>query len=238
MKINCSECKNSNCFVKNLNSEKKLSELKSVYKLKAGQFIFKENNPFDGIYIIYSGKVKVFSTGYKDKTQIIRLANDGLILGHRGLGKKHYSISAKTLDETTVCFIDNDIFYETLKSDHELTYKLMLFYAEELRNAEKRMKSLAQMTVREKVAEAILLASKTFGIKTEDPNIIVVDALLNRNDIAEIAGIRVEQLIRELTELKKEKIISINSNKHIVINDVKSLNTLISPYFIESSDFQ
>ncbi|MCC6836911.1 MAG: Crp/Fnr family transcriptional regulator, partial [Bacteroidia bacterium] len=233
MKIDCSECKNENCFLKGSLSEKVLSMSKSVYKLKAGQYIFKEQNPFDGIYIILNGKVKVFSTGYKNRVQIIRLAKDGFILGHRGVGKKYYSISAVTLEDTIVCFLENDTFYEALKTDNDLTYNLMLFYAEELRNAENRMKTLAQMTVKEKVAEALLLAAKTFGTSI-DSNSVIINTKLSRNDIAEIAGIRTEQFIRELTEIKKEGIVEINDSKHICINDLQFLKNMISSYYIEN----
>ena len=164
------------------------------------------------------------------------MAKNGFILGHRGIGKKYYSISAVTLEDTTVCFLENDSFYEALKSDNELTYNLMLFYAEELRNAENRMKTLAQMTVKEKVAEALILAAITFGIK-KDNNSIWIDAKLSRNDIAEIAGIRTEQFIRELTELKKENVVAIDTTKHIHINDIQYLKNMISTYYFENNDF-
>lgn len=236
MEISCSDCKNANCFVKGSLSEDRLSKHKTVSKLIAGQFIFKEQNPFDGIYIILSGKVKVFSTGYKKRVQILRLAKDGFVLGHRGVGKKYYTISAVTLENTHVCFIDNDIFYEALKSDNELVYRLMFFYAEELRNAENRMKTLAQMTVREKVIEALLLTARIFGVSCVNEQTILIDAQFSRSDYAELAGIRTEQFIRELSELKREQAVEVTPMQKIRILNATFLNNQISEYYVENFD--
>lgn len=205
-----------------------MAQAKSVIRYKKNQYIFREGNPVQGMYIIYSGKVKVLSTGFNDKAQIIRIARPGYLLGHRGFGDKFYQISAVAIEDSTICFIEAGIFTKLLKSDPELTYQLMLFYANELRLAESRMKNLAQMTVMEKSAESLLLLIQIFGVRKG--NDVVLNTVLTRKDMAELAGLSPEQLTRCFSELREEKIIRIDG-KTITILQPQILFKLISPYY-------
>lgn len=231
MDLTCNKCSPENCFINKFCSGQSLDifeQSKCIIRYKKGQYIFHEGDLVQGIYIIHSGKVKVLSTGFNEKTQIIRLAKTGYLLGHRGFGDKYYLISAVALEDSTVCFIEANVFTQILKSDAELTYQLMLFYANELRIAESRMKNLAQMTVREKSAEALLLIKQIFG--SQKDNTIALDSFLTRRDIAELAGLSPEQIARCFSEFKKEKIISVDG-KRISILKPESLYKLIAPYY-------
>ena len=67
------------------------------------------------------------------KRLIVRFANQGAVVGHRGLGSTTiYPISATTVVPSTVCFIELDFFLASLKVNHEFTYELMMFFADEL----------------------------------------------------------------------------------------------------------
>jgi CRP-like cAMP-binding protein len=232
MNIACSNCCPDKCFICKFCSNeslKILNESKCIVRHKKGQYIFHEGNIVQGIYIINSGKVKVINTGFKGKTQIIRFAKAGHLLGHRGLGDKYYFISAVAIEDSTLCFIEKNTFTQLLKNDAQLTYHLMLFYAEELRIAETRMRNLAQMTVREKAVEALLLLKKTFGLPMKDGEILL-DVLLNRGDIAELAGLSPEQITRCFSELRDEGVISMD-NKRVTILQSENLYKTIAPYY-------
>ncbi|MBL7889792.1 MAG: Crp/Fnr family transcriptional regulator [Bacteroidia bacterium] len=229
MEIDCNRCSNTNCLLKKSNIVALINSLKSTYKLKAEQFVFKENFQFDGIYIIQSGKVKVVSFGYKNRVQTIRLTKNGDLLGYRALGQNTFSNSAITIEDSTLCFLEGELFYELLKKENVLAYNLMLFYAEELRIAEVRMKTLSQMTVNEKVIDAILIAYNNYG--TIDNNgILEIDADLSRVDISEVAGIRSDQFIKVFSELKNMGKIHFNKNKHLIIDDIEYLRDQVKIY--------
>lgn len=226
----CHDCLPAKCLIKHCSEQSIhfLNKNKSITRYKKGDYIFEEGNPVYGIFIIFSGKVKVFNTGINEKKQVVRLAGDGQHIGHRALGRKYYSVSAVALEDTLLCFIETWAFTRIMRNDAELTYQLMLFFADELRNAEARMKNLGQMTVREKVAEALLIIKKAFG--NEKNNLLYPDVELSRKDLAEIAGIRTDQLIRSLSQFRNEKIISFQEKK-INILRYNELFKLIAPYY-------
>lgn len=160
---------------------------KKTLIIKKGRQIFKEGETVKGIFFLYTGAVKVHMHWGDQKELILRFAKAGDILGHRGLGSSDlYPISATALEDTKVCFITNQFLETTLKTNPNLTYQLMHFYATELQNAETRMRNLAHMEVKGRVAHALLEISSIFGL-TKNKEIAVT---LTRQDIASYAGTR------------------------------------------------
>jgi CRP/FNR family transcriptional regulator len=188
---------------------------KKTYQFKKGEDIFREGDPVKGIYFIYTGSVKVYKQWGEQKQLILRFAKAGDILGHRGLGGVvKYPIGATALEDSKACFISNDFLEATLKTNHELTYKLMHFYATELQKAEMRMRDLAHMEVKGRVAEALLELRNIFGVNHDQH----IAATITRQDIASYAGTTYETVFKFFNELAEEKIITTNG-KSIKIND-------------------
>ena len=170
-KITCKECNNTICFIKQNCSPVWLNmiELKKIQiEHQAKDCIFREGGYVEGIYFMQRGFVKLVSKRVDNREQIVRLAAAGQVLGHRGLGDDKYPISAVALNDTTVCFIDNDTLYEVFMNNPKLTLQMMEFYSRELRKTQIRMKYLTQMNVREKIAEALLFIKEVFGINPTD----------------------------------------------------------------------
>ena len=66
-------------------------------------------------------------------------------MGHRGLGEDPtYPVSATVLEPGQVCYISMDFFHATLKVNPGLAIKLLLFFADELR--ESRAASVESIT--------------------------------------------------------------------------------------------
>ena len=227
--INCSECKSKLCVVQrycdpdwvDIVNRKKNQEF-----YKKGQYLFREGDRVFGLYFIQSGKVKVISTGLNGKEQIVRLANDGHVVGHRGYGSEIYPIGAVALSDTYACFLDNDVLYEAFMNNSRLTYSMMMFYSFELRKTEIRQRLLAQMSIREKIAETLLYIKDNFGLNEEDGSLNVV---LSRQEIADIAGTSPEQVARMLTDFQGEKLI-FKKAKQILILDEDGLNKIIAAH--------
>jgi CRP-like cAMP-binding protein len=187
---------------------------KKTIAIKKGKQLFLEGEKFKGIYFLYAGTVKVHKQWGDQKDLIVRFAKAGDILGHRGLGGNDtYPISATALEDATACFISNDFFEATLKTNPSFTYRLMQLYASELQKAEKRMRDLVHMEVKGRVAEALLEIAAFFGLD-KDKYIAVTIA---RQDIASYAGTTYETVFKIFTELIRAKIIS-TSGKNIRIN--------------------
>lgn len=188
-------------------------------KVKRGEVIFNEGDEVKGVYFVYDGVVKVHKKWGPDKELIIRFASKGAIFGHRGLGGNNvYPISATALEDGIVCYVDTEFFESTLKVNTEFTYNLMMFLVSELQESEKKMRNLAHMSVKGRVAQALVSLRDQFG-KKEDGSINIE---LSRQDLASYAGATYETVFRVLNEMLKENLIK-TSGKKIIINNREQL---------------
>lgn len=187
------------------------------FTVKKGELIIKEGDPVTGIYFVYQGNVKVHKK-WGDKELIVRFANDGKIFGHRGLNSSHsvYPISATALESTSLCFIPVDFFITTLKVNHDLAFQLMLFYADELQESEKKMRELALMSVRSRLAVSLLQLKEQFGVAEG-----AIDLEISRQDLAAYVGATYETVFRMMNELIQENMILLTGKKIYIADEAK-----------------
>ncbi|MFC2127498.1 Crp/Fnr family transcriptional regulator [Bacteroidota bacterium] len=231
----CTTCENTNCLIKknikNVNIEKFLVEKHNIKCKKSQQFIM-EGAPAHGLFFVRKGQIKVVKTGIYGREQIVRFAHDGEIIGHRGFGTgKSYPIGALAINETHLCNFTNETLTKMLHEIPDLTFDLMLFYAEELNRSETKVRKFAQMTVREKVIDSFLYIKRKFGQDNEG----YFNIQLPRKDYADFAGTTEEQVIRIISSLKKEKLLRSKGKKLGIIN-IDLLKKEISEhnYFLDS----
>ena len=104
---------------------------------KKGELIFKEGEEVKSMFFIFNGTPKVHKKWGNEKELIIRFAKNGDIIGHRGFGEEIvYPVSGTALESTTVCFIDLEFFKPTLRINNDFTFKLLVFYTEEVQRSE------------------------------------------------------------------------------------------------------
>lgn len=216
----CSICQvRPDMFTDNLNPEAIaiMSMKKSCRKFKKGQIIFHEGQRAGGLYCISSGKVKLFKTSYEGKEQIVRLCKAGEILGYRAvIGDQPYAASATALEEVQICMIPRDEFFKHIEENPKMALSLIKFLGNELSTAEKRMMNLAQKSVRERLAETLIILKETYGLE-EDGKTLAVS--LSREDLANITGTATETVIRLLTDFKKEGLIETSGKKIAFLNN-------------------
>ncbi|TAF64265.1 MAG: Crp/Fnr family transcriptional regulator [Cytophagales bacterium] len=194
-----------------------ISERKNCNLYKKGSIIFYENNQPLGLYAIFNGKVKVFKTSESGKEQILRLVREGDVLGYRSLiSGEPYEVSAMAIEDTRVCFIPKGLFLSTLQQSGNLSQKLIEMLSQDLKLAEDRITQMAQKTVKERVAETILMLKGYYGIEEDNQTIKVS---LSREDLANLVGTATETLIRSLSEFKSHKVIDIQGKKIIILNN-------------------
>jgi CRP-like cAMP-binding protein len=192
---------------------------KKNIRFKKGDIIINEGDAMTGMYFVYEGTVKVHKKWGEEKELIIRFAKSGDIFGHRGLGKDMiYPISATALEPVTACFFNNDFFKTSLRVNYDFSFQLLMFYAEELQESEKKMRNLAHMQVKGRVAYALMHLQKKFGVNKEG----YINFNVSRQDLASYTGTTYETLFRVMNELTNDNIIEM-SNKYISIKDENKL---------------
>nr|WP_281261088.1 Crp/Fnr family transcriptional regulator [Algibacter marinivivus] len=203
----------------------------TLLKCKKGQQFIMEGAPVNGLFFIKTGTVKVFRTGINGREQIVRFGKPCEIIGHRGFGtQEYYSIGAIALQNTELHYFSKEHLQDVLLTHPKFAYDMMLFYANELNRSENKVKSISQMTVRERVIDTLLYIHRKFGDLRG-----YINLPLSRKEYADYAGTTEEQVIRVFSALKKENLI-IAKGKKISIVNVSKLKNEISEhnYFLDT----
>lgn len=197
---------------------------KSSIQYKKGQYIFYQNSRAAGIHCIHSGRVKVTRVNNDGKEQIIRLAYPGDNIGYRSLmADSDYSASAIAMEDSVVCFIPKEVFSNLIRTNPEINAQLIRLLSVKLGEAQKAMTNMALKPVRERLAEALLVLSKTYNA---EKNFTIN---IRREDLAHLVGTAKETTIRLLSQFKQENIIS-SSGRSIKILDRNKLVRICDQY--------
>ena len=211
----CSMCKG--CKPEWLNA---IDVNRELIHYNKGESIFHEGDTVNGMYFIFSGLVKVHKKWSDNKELILRFAKDGAIVGHRGLGGDTiYPVSATALAASDICFVDLDFFMATLKVNPDYLFDLMMFFAAELKDSEKRMRNIAHMNTKGRIGQSLLTLQDKFG--TDADGFINIE--ISRQDLASYTGTTYETLFKIMNELAEEKAIHIDSKRTKLLDKPKLL---------------
>lgn len=217
--LECSMCDSHTIsFLKDCTPEQneKISQVKTCSHYKKGENIFYEGNIPLGIYCISKGVIKLVRTNHDGKEQILRFAQAGEFLGYRALiADEPLVATAVCIEDTVSCFIPRKAFMELLDENAQVSKSLLKSLSHELGVVEERIQSLAQKSVRERLAETLLFLQTTFS---NEQNQDVISITLPREDIANIVGTATETVIRLLSDFKSDKLIELEGKKIRILN--------------------
>lgn len=186
-----------------------------AHRYEEGQAIFYQGNPPLAVYCIYSGAVKLYKKGRKDREIVTHVLGPGESLGYRSfLANEPYEATAEALESTVVCMITKEMFYEILREDTEVSLRLLAKLATELRAAEERLATHSQLTVTQRAARLLLWLYDGFQDRARGGGDINVPLL--REDMARMIGAAPETLSRVLHDLAGQGILEID-RKHVSI---------------------
>lgn len=188
----------------------KLSENREIRKFDAKQTIYVEGGIPKWLYYVVEGKVKCSKSNDYGKELITHLYSTGQFFGHLSLLQAEpYEDSAVAMEECKVKLIPEKDFRMLLFNDKDFSTLFIRMIANEAVEVEQHLLDLAYGSVRKKVANALLTASKEHA----ESNSETTDELhVSRDDLSKLAGVAKETLIRTLSDFKSEELISVNGN--------------------------
>lgn len=196
-----------------------LSHEKKTILYKKGENIIEEGSTPKGIYFIDKGTAKMFKLGFNGKEQILRFTKAGDIIGYRSiLSKQPYGASATAMEDVEVCFVPEKFFVKVLEFHPKLAFDVLRRISEDLGESAQTITFLAQKTVRERLAEVLVLLEKKLGIDKEG----FINISLTREEMANLIGTATESAIRLISEFKNDELIEVEGRR-IKILDHKKL---------------
>ncbi len=189
----------------------------SEYHFEIEENIYREGTYSNKVYLIVKGTVKTHILDQKGKELITGIYNADDFFGFTSFASntvhKEY---ATAMTNTHLVGIPTLELEPLLRENHELTMELMQILSENLTEAKEQLLAMAYGSVRRKTAGTLLKFAEKLQ-KDSKGNILVL-----RSDLASVAGMATETMIRTLSSFKKEGLIDIE-NHSIRIVDVDGL---------------
>ncbi len=194
-----------------------LTAHKSEQVYKKGEIIFREGSYPSGIFYILEGKVKKYKLDKDAKEQIIYVANIGELLGyHAILSEDRYPDCAAALEESRIVFIPKEDFLETLNQSKVLSKRLLKTLSHEFAVLANSLSMFAQKSVRERLALQLIVLREKYKVNFQPG--MPVEINMSRDDLASLVGTARENVVRMLSEFKRDSILETKGRKIIVIN--------------------
>ncbi|MEW7279817.1 response regulator [Aquimarina sp. 2201CG1-2-11] len=201
-----------------------LHELKNFFddygeisSFKKGRLIYKEGDHSNKIYLILKGVIKSHKMDENGKELITALYKEDDFLGFTSfVDHIPYQESATAVEDCELAGVSKNSLREILEKSKNVSLELMELLTDNLSEIKEQLLQMAYSSVRKKTAQTILQFTEVLSKGPEE------SIKISRNDLASVAGIATESLIRTLSSFKKDGLIEIEG-RNIKILDIKGL---------------
>lgn len=231
--MECNICKGSSCIhniplLSSLNEEEldRISEGITTREYKDGEKIFRTGDRADKLYIVCSGKIKIYKYLSDGREQILYIYGPGDFVGAFNLLKKdEYKYNGEALEDTVISTLSKESFDKIAIKNPNITLKILEKAYERIRWAEGLVNILSSGNADAKVAGLLLTLIEDFGTETEEG--IELNLSINREEMGSYAGISRETMTRKLVEFRNLGYVDFHGNKKIVLLDKDKLRDML-----------
>ena len=174
-------------------------------------------DPADALYIVISGRLKVLMSDKEGREVILAILNQGDFFGEMGLiDQAPRSASVVTIEPCELLTITRTDFTKCLQKSFDLTLNVIRGLVKRLRDADRKIGSLALMDVCGRVARLLMEMAETVDGQK------VVTKRLPKQQIAKMVGASREMVSRVMKELETSGRIEVRAHQ-ILLRDSLAL---------------
>jgi CRP/FNR family transcriptional regulator len=199
---------------------------RTVRKLfSAGELLFSEGEPCNGLHIIALGKVRIFKTSTSGREQVLALNGPGESVAEVPVfDGGPYPASAVAIEDTEIAFISRRDFNAYCLEHPEVALKVLSVVGARLRRLVGIIEELSFTTIRQRLISALLKLVQSEGRKTERG--IEFQLPATHQELANQLGTVRELISRNLMRLQAEGLLDVDA-RNIVVKDMKGLRALL-----------
>ncbi|WP_115812927.1 response regulator [Winogradskyella pacifica] len=218
--------------VKNTNENNKdelrtLNDLKNffddngtIFNYSKNDIIYKESHNSNFIYLVLKGVVKCYKFDKKGKELTTALHKEDDLFGYTSFTQNiPYRETATALKDVKMVGVSKAELKDVLDKNHKVTLEVIQLLTDDLTGAKDQLLQMAYSSVQRKTAATILRFAEKINTKPEDP------IKISRNDLASVAGIATETLIRTISDFKKLGLIEMEG-RNIKVLDLQKLQDI------------
>lgn len=188
------------------------------FKAERGTYLHQEGMDAEEVYIILSGKVQISKVTSDGRELSLRICGANDICGELTLFTENpkYLLSAKVIEEGEVAAIRKDVLEREIFKDSTLAFEFMKWMSDHFRKTQTKFRDLVLNGKRGALFSTLIRMSNSYGVQQKEG--ILIDLPLTNQELANFCGTSRESTNRILSELKRDKIISVKRGKISILN--------------------
>jgi CRP/FNR family transcriptional regulator/CRP/FNR family cyclic AMP-dependent transcriptional regulator len=185
-----------------------------------GVIIFHEGSPGRTLYIIESGKVRIFALSESGRETTVNVYGPGDVFGELALlDGLPRSAGAMVLEKTTVLTLHRDNFLWHLREYPEMARSIIEVLSARLRYTTVHAESLAFLDVYGRVAEKLLELAERYGVERGEA--IEIDLQLTQAELASWVAATREHVNKVLGTFRDRGLIKIDGRTFTILDRTK-----------------
>jgi CRP/FNR family cyclic AMP-dependent transcriptional regulator len=172
-----------------------LADAAVVRTFQKNTIVVTEGERSDSLYVILSGRVKIFVSDEHGKDLVLNVEGPGEYFGELALDEGPRSASVMTLEPCKMAVIANEVLRGFFSSHPEAAVQLIRGLIGRIRHMTESLKDLALLDVYGRVAKLLL------ELATDADGRLVIDQRLTQQDIADRVSASREMVSRILKDL-------------------------------------
>jgi CRP-like cAMP-binding protein len=178
-----------------------------------GEVIAKQGSFASHVVFLCEGLLKVYYESNKEKL-ILKIVGPGSLVGLTSMTEEShvFNYTASAYVDSVAKLIPNNVFMQMIQENGKFASKIIGILSENTNQINGRFFCLTHRQSFGKLADLLLcLAGYIFKTKS-------FDLLLTRRELAELAGMSTESVIRILKKFQDDKLISIEGKKFSILD--------------------
>jgi len=192
-------------------------------RYQRGQLLFNEGDACAGLFLVASGKIRIFKMSIAGREQVLAVEGPGSSFAELPVfDGGSYPASASALEDAEVLFISRKDFQNFCREHPDVALKVIAVVGSRLRRLVGIIEDLSFSTVRQRLIAVILRLAQSTGTSSADG--IRVELTMSHQDLAAELGTVRELISRNLSRLQAEGFLDVDGRK-IVIKDLQGLKS-------------
>jgi len=180
-----------------------IARVAMMRRIPRNQSVVREGDHSDFVYFVLTGSLKVIVSDEDGREVILSILGQGELFGEMSMfGEQPRSASVTAVMPSDLVVIAKQEFRRILQENFEIAWRIMTNLAERLRNADRKIESLALMDVYGRVARLLIDMAEEVDGKT------VVVRKISKQDIARMIGASREMVSRVMKDLSNQGLIA------------------------------
>ncbi len=189
-----------------------------------GTMIFHKDQAGDALYIVESGRVRIFRTSESGKELEVSEAGAGEVFGELALlDGSSRSASVEAVEDTVTYTLNRDEFLRYLATAPQLAVAVIQLLSTRLRALTEYAESLAFLDLEARLARDLLQLGERHGVQADG---LEINLDLNQTELATRIGATRERVNRALAAFRSQRLVELRGKK-IVLLDLERLKKRI-----------